>query len=280
MWAQINVANVFSDFKIESNTDNQIFLEFIPTALSKALRSSQGAASIIIRLAKRTSNNTPILSFAFSGATRGGHSLDIVQEMSVRVLKLTELEEMAKEPMCPEPDVHIMLPLPSETMRGVVERMKNLDSLITVSANLQGIFRLRVNSDLANVETEWRNLKHPEIGGYSLDNASVSVGLMKRFVDIQASQNADEIDPSAFHAVAIEAKHLLKLLSALSNGNHTIACKLILVIRHNLFLKINCTGICSNHCLIAYLYVGEAKESHVESASILTFFVPGHTDGE
>ena len=84
--------------------------------------------------------------------------------MAVRVLKLVQLEEMAKEPMCPEPDVHIMLPLPSELMRGVVERMKNIDSLITISANLQGVFRLRVESDLANVETEWRNLKHPEIG--------------------------------------------------------------------------------------------------------------------
>jgi HUS1 checkpoint protein len=71
---------------------------------------------------------------------------------------------MAKEPMCPEPDVHIMLPATSDALRGVVDRMKNIGNIITVSANLQGVLKLRVESDLAKVETEWRDLKHPEIG--------------------------------------------------------------------------------------------------------------------
>lgn len=70
--------------------------------------------------------------------------------------------------MCPEPDVHIMLPAASESLRGVVDRMKNIGSIITVSANLHGVLKLRVESDLAKVETEWRDLKHPEIGEHAL----------------------------------------------------------------------------------------------------------------
>lgn len=117
-----------------------------------------------MRLAKRSYDSHPILAFNISSASRGGHAVDIVQEVAVRVLKLAELEEMAKEPMCPEPDVHIMLPESSESLRGVVDRMKNIGNVITVSANRQGVLKLRVESDLAKVETEWRGLKHPEIG--------------------------------------------------------------------------------------------------------------------
>lgn len=164
VWAQINVPSVFSDFKIESNVQNQIFLEFVPTSLSKVLKSTSGATEITVRLAKRSIDSHPILAFNISSASRGGHAVEIVQEVAVRVLKLAELEEMAKEPMCPEPDVHIMLPLSSESVRGVVDRMKNIGNIISISANLQGVLKLRVESDLAKVETEWRDLKHPEIG--------------------------------------------------------------------------------------------------------------------
>lgn len=47
--------------------------------------------------------------------------------------------------------------------------------------------------------------------------------------DLQASQRPSqrgdgETNPNEFHTVAIESKHLLKLLTALANGSHTIAC--------------------------------------------------------
>lgn len=76
------------------------------------------------------------------------------------------------------------------------------------------------------------------------------------------SQATEEHDPSEFHSVDVEAKHLLKLLNALSNGNHTIAC------------------ICSGVCLIAYVYIGDNRESQADNAGILTWFIAGHNEGE
>jgi HUS1 checkpoint protein len=184
--------------------------------------------------------------------------MSITQEVAVKVLKLSELEAMAKEPMCPEPDVHVMLPQPSETMRGVVEKMKNLDSIVTISSNLQGVLRLRVKSDLANVETEWRNLSHPEMGalryGSRLTQANTGV-------DANPSQADDDIDPAVFHSVDIEAKHLLKLLNAIATSNHTIAC------------------ICSGTCLIAYVYIGDNREASADMGGVLTWFLSGHNEG-
>jgi len=247
VWAQIKVPSVFAGFRIESNTDNQIFLEFVPTALSKALRSASAATSVVVRLAKRASTDHPILLFNIDTVSRSNHTLSIVQEVAVRVLKLAEVQEMAKEPMCPEPDVHIVLPSPSDTLRTVVDRMKNSHNVIHLSANLDGQLRLRVESDLVNIETTFRGLKNP----------SVDVDASQR-----PSQRGDgESDPTIFHSVAIESKHLLKLLAALANGSHTIAC------------------ICAKFCTIFYVYISSSTADS-DSAGILTFFVPGFTEGE
>lgn len=204
VWAQINVPSVFSEYRTESNTNNEIYLEFVPSSLSKALKSTTGATAITVKLAKRLTDGHPVLSFTISGQSRSGNALSIVQEVTVRVLKQVELEDVAKEPMCPEPDVHILLPQPLDMMRGVVERMKSLDPIIRLSINRRGVLKLRTQSDLANVETEWRGLTHPE----SNNNTQ--------------RDNADDED---FHSVSMESKHMLRLLTALSSGSHTICCK-------------------------------------------------------
>lgn len=80
-------------------------------------------------------------------------------------------------------------------------------------------------------------------------------------IELTPSQAAEQLDRSEFHTVDIEAKHLLKLLYALANGNHTIAC------------------ICSGVCLIAYVYIGDNREAQAENAGILTWFIAGHNDG-
>jgi HUS1 checkpoint protein len=49
-------------------------------------------------------------------------------------------------------------------MRTVAERMKTISDTVVLSANLSGKLRMRIESDLANVETQWDNLRHPELG--------------------------------------------------------------------------------------------------------------------
>lgn len=51
-------------------------------------------------------------------------------------------------------------------LRNVAERMKNISDRIEISCNNAGTLRFRVESDLANVETEWRNLQNPDLGTF------------------------------------------------------------------------------------------------------------------
>lgn len=87
--------------------------------------------------------------------------------------------EMAamKEPLCPTPEVRprslplpaasltleqvsILLP-PLENLKTVVDRLKNLSPIIILQANNVGEFQFKVESDEANVQTEWRGLSNP-----------------------------------------------------------------------------------------------------------------------
>ena len=56
-----------------------------------------------------------------------------------------------------------MLP-PLDKVQTVAERMRSVSDTVVLSANQLGEFRLRAEGDQASVETEWRGLKHPEIG--------------------------------------------------------------------------------------------------------------------
>ena len=53
---------------------------------------------------------------------------------------------------------------PFSELRPVIERLRALGSYLTVSANNSGELRFQVESDVAEVQTYFTNLKHPEFG--------------------------------------------------------------------------------------------------------------------
>ncbi|KAI5477604.1 HUS1 checkpoint protein [Pseudohyphozyma bogoriensis] len=253
VWSQIQVSAIFdqSTFRLESNSNNEIYLEVSLDALARALKSSTGATEVTIKLAKKGGtgpagnqgkNARPVLSLAIQSASRHGRMVTITHDVGVRVKKHSEVDAM-KEPLCPAPDlfpvgiafqVNILLP-PLSSLRTVSERLKTISSSITISANWRGEFRLRAESDDANVQTEWRGLKHPTPP------------------EDEASQ--DPPSPSAFHSVTVDARSLLKFLGAYTIATTTIAC------------------ICEDHCAIFYVYIGDTTKGDVQGG-VLTFFVP------
>ena len=56
--------------------------------------------------------------------------------------------------------VSIYMP-PLKVIRNVVDKMKNLSNHVTISANQSGEMNLRIETDLVNVATHFRDLEHP-----------------------------------------------------------------------------------------------------------------------
>lgn len=68
----------------------------------RALRSASGAKSLLMRLGKREKD--PVLSMTIATASHSGASLEVTQEVLIRILRMSEVAHVT-EPMCPTPDV-------------------------------------------------------------------------------------------------------------------------------------------------------------------------------
>lgn len=161
IWSQLQVESLFTDYRIESNFQNQINLEVSPDTLLKALRSASHADAVILRLAKR--DKDALLSFSISAKSHTGGKLEVMQDVLIKVLKPAEMSRIV-EPLCPEPDVHIILPKLLH-LRTVADHMKNLSDVLTISANQQGDLKLAVTETEVKLDTTWSKLTHPNIDG-------------------------------------------------------------------------------------------------------------------
>ncbi|PWY96977.1 cell cycle checkpoint [Testicularia cyperi] len=220
IWSQMQVDSLFQEYRIESNFQNQINLEVSPDTLLKALRSANNAYSVVLRLAKR--NKDPLLSFSISAQSHTGAKLEVLQDVLIKVLKPAEMSRII-EPLCPEPDVHIILPKLLH-LRTVAEHMRSLSDIVTLSANRQGELRLSVAEDEVKLETTWSKLAHPNI-------------------EASQSSTAQQTDASEHRSVTLEMKSFLRFLSSYIVATTTIAC------------------ICANHCAIFYVYIGDVEKS-------------------
>ncbi|GAA6053127.1 hypothetical protein JCM3770_002866 [Rhodotorula araucariae] len=249
VWSVIQIDSIFrpDTLRLESNHNNEIYLEVTTDLLAKALKSAASASEVVIKLAKKGGRGPggmgegsyPVLSLAIKSSSRLGKPLEITQDVAVKVKKAAEIDQL-KEPLCPPPEVLLYLP-PLNLLRTVVERLKTISPYITISANNLGELRVRAESDDAKVETEWRGLKKPTQGAE--DMAAVPE------------------DPAEFFAATVEAKDLLKFLASYSIAGTTIAC------------------LCAGHCAIFYVYIGTEKDHRTQagtggSGGVLTFFVP------
>ncbi|CAO1618742.1 unnamed protein product [Parajaminaea phylloscopi] len=221
IWSQLKVAAFFKDFRIESNFNNQINFDIATDMLLQALKSGQNAVDVMIRLAKR--DKDPLLSFAIANASHTGAKLEIAQEILIKILRPAESLSI-KEPLCPDPDVHIYLPKLYK-VRTVAERMKAVASHIYISANHSEEFMMSVAQPEIRMETTWKKCGHPSTN------------------DTQSAGRSADADPKEHHSVKLDAKSLLKFLSSHIVESRTIAC------------------ICAGHCAIFYVYVGDAKNT-------------------
>ncbi|KZT65911.1 cell cycle checkpoint [Daedalea quercina L-15889] len=244
VWSQIKVSSLFTDYRIQSNANNEIFLALSAEAMTAALRSAaapsgqQGAfsadAEVVVRLVKRSDVAT--LSFEILTTTRMGRGVRIAHDVRIEILKREDVSRL-KEPMCPEPEVHILLP-PLAKLRTVVERMRPLAAdVIGIRANLSGCLQLCAQTDAARVDVSWNGLSNPT---------------MAQDPSTQDPDNSEARDPTTLYGVLVSLKSLQKFLNSHVVSTTTIAC------------------ICQNHCIIMYVYIGEVAEA----GGVLTFYVP------
>ncbi|KAJ7503266.1 checkpoint protein Hus1/Mec3 [Mycena galericulata] len=241
---QIKVDSLFTSYRIQSNASNVITMalssEALLATLKSASTSSKSASAtssyeteeIVMKLAKK--NDQAVLSFEISGMTRQGRKVRVAHDVKIEVMKPADVANL-KEPMCPEPDVHIILP-PLQKLRPIVERLRPMSDFLAVRANNSGRLQLSIRTDSVNVDTEWKNCKNTN---------KAPTG--------SQDQEEDPRDPDELFSVLVSTKSFFKFLNSHVVSTTTIAC------------------ICRNHCMILYVYVGDVTDA----GGVLTFYIPG-----
>ncbi|KAJ7250888.1 checkpoint protein Hus1/Mec3 [Mycena haematopus] len=239
VWSQIKVDSLFTSYRIQSNASNVITMALSFEALLATLKSASTSSKstyeteeIVMKLAKK--NDQAVLSFEISGMTRQGRKVRVAHDVKIEVMKPTDVANL-KEPMCPEPDVHIILP-PLQKLRPIVERLRPMSDFLAVRANNNGRLQLSIRTDTVNVDTEWKNCKNT-------NKASTA----------SQDQEPEPQDPDKLFSVLVSTKSFFKFLNSHVVSTTTIAC------------------ICQNYCMILYVYVGDLADA----GGVLTFYIPG-----
>ncbi|KAA1467264.1 cell cycle checkpoint [Dentipellis sp. KUC8613] len=247
IWSQVRVQSLFTEYRIQSNADNEISLALATDALSQALRSAAaqntGAEEVVMKLAKK--RDAAVLNFEIFGASKMGRRVKVAHDVRIEVMKPADIARL-KEPLCPEPDIHILLP-PLPKLRTIVERLRPLADVIAVRANGSGKLQISAATESAKMDVVWEGCANPRMAHEGLSQAAP---------DDEPPDDAEKPDPKQMFSVLVHVRSFLKFLNAHVVSTTTIAC------------------ICQNHCMILYVYIGDMADA----GGVLTFYIPAVLD--
>lgn len=181
VWGQVAVDLLFEEFIIESANNNEIWIELRTDQVIRVLKSAQAAIDVYCKLTKKT--GLPSLSFNIKSMYRGDNPVLLVQDIPIRVLNLYHINEY-KEPMVPQPHVHILMP-PLVSVRTIIDRMKSMSNYLTISANFNGEFILKIETEAVSVETYFKDLISPDLN--QVNNSSQQDKPKNQFSECQIS---------------------------------------------------------------------------------------------
>ncbi|KAL9646507.1 hypothetical protein ABK040_006566 [Willaertia magna] len=175
VFAKIPTSLIFSEFRIQSKSNNEIYLEVQLKNLAKALKTANNALMVIVKLTKK--HQIGYLSFEIrTRVTKGKDSnsiVTIVQDVPIRIILQDEVQNRLVEPdfsgITQEP---LQIGLPKlKDMKSVVDKMKSSTKHeggsninVDISASPTGQFRLVVNSTLVSIRTIYKNLNVKSMG--------------------------------------------------------------------------------------------------------------------
>ena len=191
--------NIFDDYKIEGNDgSNQIYVEMAAEQLSQALKSAQTAQIVKIKLTKK---HVACLTTEIVLPSLAGRSRSVTHDIPVGIISQRLWPEYQEPTMLPH-DVSICLP-PLRLLKSVIERLKNMDGCLILTANSKGSLTLQVETDVVSVTTYFKDLENPVVegsdsgmtagGGGQDPEQRVEVRLdIRRFLQFIAAQGTPE----------------------------------------------------------------------------------------
>lgn len=149
-FADLSVRDVFAEWRIESQNENNILLELTLQNLLDALNSAKRAPACLLKLTKR--DGKPILCLETRAV-----EVDVVHDMAVVLMRASE-RDYYLPPEVPQPQVQLELPA-SKSFKNVVDRLKIMSKYLTLLGDMAGSLTARVESDVLSCKTFFSDLR-------------------------------------------------------------------------------------------------------------------------
>ena len=147
-FAEINVENMFVEYRIQSNNNNIITFEVDLTLFSKALSSGKFSSACVIKLSKR--DDKPHLSFEYA-ARESLVGLDVLHEIPVKLIRVNNQADILP-PNVNDPEVSIMLSK-SKSLKYIIDRFTKFSKNVSIRVHPSGRVSMHVDSSNAVIET-------------------------------------------------------------------------------------------------------------------------------
>lgn len=166
-FAEISAHNLFSEYRIESQSANTILFELNLNQLSRALTSGKVASQSQIKLVKR--DGRPCLCFE-TKADESILSVDVYHDIPLKLMKSTEVIHYMP-PQMPAPSVALDLPK-SKLMKTVIDKMSKFSKHVQFTASQSGQLVLRADHSSVIINTYYTGLTARYVGELNPDTGA------------------------------------------------------------------------------------------------------------
>lgn len=178
-YSEIPPTALFSDYRIESQSDNSILFEIGLDLLSWALASGKSSDICQLKLVKR--GNKPCLCFE-AHASQAVAAVDVTHDIPIKVLRATDIIYYAP-PEVPPPDTALQLPR-GRLLRTIIEKMTKFGKSVIIESSQNGQVALRIAQSSISIKTYVNNLvpiftENMERSAAGGNKASVEVDIRK-----------------------------------------------------------------------------------------------------
>ena len=151
-FAHLHVEHLFEEYRIESQSENQILFEIQLDLLSRALTSGKNSDFCYIKLVKRGSR--PCLCFETNANMVA--QMNVAHDIPIKVMRVAEHVNYLP-PAVPPASVVLKLPR-GKMLRVVVEKLSKLAKEVTITAEQSGRLNFCVQQSQVTVNTLFSGL--------------------------------------------------------------------------------------------------------------------------
>lgn len=161
-YLEILAEEFFSEFRVESQSENRIAFEINFGLFIQALSSGKTASQAVLKLSKRSDTQQPCLAVLLDSQD-SVYAVNVVHEVPIKLLKVVDVLPLVSQPDIAPPRVALSLPR-KKLLKTVVERLGKLGKVVRLVAQQEGKLQLTVETAHVHVNTYLSALRPRVIG--------------------------------------------------------------------------------------------------------------------